>query len=260
MNTQKQKYNKLKDFQRLAYLMKRYAKPYWKALLLFILANLAGTIISAVMPLILAPILDLSLGKSIISTGESQKISLYNLSLSNLGTAVSQWLNLTATQSKFNIVILLSGLYFAAGCLKSLISYCGYLLALWVRIRASRDMQKDLIKHILTLSQSFFNYQRTGELVSRALITIPKKQLMDLEKIVRSMTIFSCLFVCVAIQSTVGMCGNSRADITLRSDKRHAEANAQTFVDQPHIAELRARLQELILEHTCCEIIQRVNI
>ena len=252
MNTQKQKYNKLKDFQRLAYLMKRYAKPYWKALLLFILANLAGTIISAVMPLILAPILDLSLGKSIISTGESQKISLYNLSLSNLGTAVSQWLNLTATQSKFNIVILLSCLYFAAGCLKSLISYCGYLLALWVRIQASRDMQKDLIKHILTLSQSFFNYQRTGELVSR-LNYDTEETTAGFEKIISNLIMQPLLILFygwLLLQTSPQLaCAVIVAPILHYGvTKCMQKPMRKRLIDQfSYFAELRARLQELIL-------------
>ena len=240
--------------------MKRYAKPYWKALLLFILANLAGTIISAVMPLILAPILDLSLGKSIISSGETQNITLYNLSLSNLGTAVSQWLNLTATQSKFKIVILLSGLYFAAGCFKSLVSYCSYLLALWVRIQASRDMQKDLIKHILTLSQSFFNYQRTGELVSR-LNYDTEETTEGFEKIISNLIMQPLLILfygwLLLRTSPELACGIMVAPILHYGvTKGMQKPMRKRLIDQFDIfRRTKSKITGIDFEHTCCEII-----
>src|SRR5207247_2402719 len=42
-----------------------------------------------------------------------------------------------------------------------------YLLCLWIRVRATAALQRDLFRHLLGRSMSFFNRQRTGELVSR---------------------------------------------------------------------------------------------
>jgi subfamily B ATP-binding cassette protein MsbA len=154
----------LSDFQRLVTIFKRYVLPYWKSMCCLQVINFLVTFLTGILPLIMAPILDIALGKHI---GGGQEITIQNLSLKNLGAAVLQWLNITDATDKFRILLLLGGIYVLIGLLRSLASFGSYLLVLWIGTRSGRDMQYDLFKHILSLSLGFFNKQRTGELVSR---------------------------------------------------------------------------------------------
>ncbi|MBA7490676.1 Vitamin B12 import ATP-binding protein BtuD [subsurface metagenome] len=168
MTTDTQKKTKLSDLRRLVYLLRRYARPYWKSIILLLLVSLVVTFLTALLPLIMAPILDTALGSPMGPAADgSQDITFGNLSLSNLGTAMLQWLSLTHITDKFRLVLILSGLYLVVGLLKALATFGSYLLALWIRVRSARDMQYDLFRHILSLSLGFFNKQRTGELMSR---------------------------------------------------------------------------------------------
>src|SRR5262249_58188693 len=47
------------------------------------------------------------------------------------------------------------------------IDFTNFLLAQWIGSRATTGIQRDLFKHLMGLSMSFFNRQRLGELVSR---------------------------------------------------------------------------------------------
>lgn len=152
------------DFQRLIIIFKRYVMPYWKSICCLQVVNLIITFLTGMMPLIMAPILDIALGKHL---GGEQNITFQNLSLKNLGAAVFHWLQVTENQDPFRILLLLGGIYVLVGILRSVASFVSYLLVLWIGIRSGRDMQYDLFKHILSLSLGFFNRQRTGELVSR---------------------------------------------------------------------------------------------
>ena len=167
MTTDTQRKAQLTDFQRLLYLLTKYARPYWKSTLVLLIANLVGTFLATLSPLIMAPILDIALGKPISPGGAPQKVTFGNLNLSNLGTAMLQWLDLTDTTDRFQVVLILSGLYVLVGIMRNLASFGTYLLALWINVRSARDMQFDLFKHLLSLSMGFFTKQRTGELMSR---------------------------------------------------------------------------------------------
>jgi subfamily B ATP-binding cassette protein MsbA len=158
---------RLNDFQRLTYILKKYVRPYWKSMLLLQFVNFALTFLTGLLPLIMAPILDMALGKPISPAAGELEITLRNLSLDNLGAAMLQWLNLTDTTDMFRAILLLGGLYVVVASLRGLASFGSYLLTLWIGVRSGRDMQYDLFEHILSLSLSFFNKQRTGELVSR---------------------------------------------------------------------------------------------
>jgi len=158
----------LSDFQRLLFLLTKYAKPFWAGILLLLVTNFAATFFTALLPLLMAPILDIALGKPIITaSGGAQDIAFSKLTLSNLGSAVLQWLSLSDMTNKFRLVLFLGGLYVVIGLLKGLANFASYLLALWIRVRSARDIQYDLFKHILSLSLGFFTKQRTGELMSR---------------------------------------------------------------------------------------------
>jgi subfamily B ATP-binding cassette protein MsbA len=151
------------DLQRFVWLLRRYLAPYWPAVTLLVLTSAVATVLAGLLPVLMAPILDLALGEP-ASTGA---VSVGTLSLRNLGTAFFQWTGVYAVDDRFRAVVYLCLAYVATGLLKALLDFANYLLALSVRVRAAAAMQVDLFRHLLGLSMGFFTKQRTGELVSR---------------------------------------------------------------------------------------------
>ena len=118
----------------------------------------------ALLPFIIAAILDVALGRP---TGGEESVGLGNLSLSNLGAALFQWLSIGGATSRMTTIIILSGIFLGLGLLYAAATFMNYMVALRIRVMAARNLQLDLFSHILGLSMGFFNRNRTGELVSR---------------------------------------------------------------------------------------------
>jgi len=155
------------DLQRFVRLLRNYTAPYWWALALLLLASYLGTALAALFPVLMAPILDLALGTPGVATAGGAAPATGGLSLHNLGAAFFRWLGISAVEDRFRAIVLLAIAYTAAGTLKGLVDFGNYLLAMWIRVRATSALQADLFRHLLGLSIGFFNRQRTGELVSR---------------------------------------------------------------------------------------------
>ena len=79
-----------------------------------------------------------------------------------------------AERQSFSLVLTLALGLGAAGILKALLSYytiyAGHLLA----VKMERDMRRDLFYHLQTLSFSFYDNRKTGELMSRMINDIGK--------------------------------------------------------------------------------------
>ncbi len=152
------------DFHRLGWLLRTYLAPHWRGVLVLLATTALATVLAALFPMLMAPILDLALGNPAtvgapVSTGQ--------LSLKNLGGAVLHWLGIGSGDDRFRAIVVLCLAYVAVGVLKGALDFGNYLLALWIRVRAAAAMQTDLFRHLLGLSMSFFTRQRTGDLVSR---------------------------------------------------------------------------------------------
>jgi subfamily B ATP-binding cassette protein MsbA len=152
------------DVRQLLWLLRRYTGPYWWAVGLLLVGSYAATAITALFPVLMAPILDLALGAPI---GAARDTGAAGLSLRNLGATVFDWLGISSVEDRFRAILVLCAVYVGAGFLKGWIDFGNYLLALWIRVRATAALQADLCRHLLGLSMSFFSRQRTGELVSR---------------------------------------------------------------------------------------------
>jgi ATP-binding cassette, subfamily B, bacterial MsbA len=147
----------------LGWLLGRYMAPYWPAVGLLIVTSYAATVLAGLLPVLMAPILDLALGRGVQpATG-----GLGGLSLNNLGAMFFRAVGIEHVASPFTGVFLLCAAYVAVGVAKAFVDFGNYLLVLWIRIRAGAAMQRDLFRHLLGLSLGFFTRQRTGELVSR---------------------------------------------------------------------------------------------
>jgi ABC-type multidrug transport system fused ATPase/permease subunit len=153
---------RLEDLGRFAWLLRRYVAPHWPAVGLLLIGSALVTVLTAVFPILMAPILDLALGGS-----ASAPSRVSGLTLGNLGAAFFSWIGVSAVDDRFRAIVLLCLAYVAVGVLKGWLDFGNYMLALWIRMRAGTALQADLFRHLLTLSMRFFTRHRTGELVSR---------------------------------------------------------------------------------------------
>jgi subfamily B ATP-binding cassette protein MsbA len=155
----------MSDFRRFAWLLRRYLAPHWPAVILLVVSSMIATVFAGLLPVFMAPILDLALG---MPTAPAPAAAGHEpLSLRNLGTAFFRWTGVYAVDDRFRAVVYLCLAYVAVGLVKALADFGNYLLALWIRVRAAAAMQIDLFRHLLGMSMGFFTRQRTGELVSR---------------------------------------------------------------------------------------------
>ena len=150
------------DLGRFGWLLRHYLAPHWPVVALLLVGSALGTVLSAVFPVLMAPILDLALGGTAAPPARAS-----GLTLSNLGAAFFAWIGVSAVDDRFRAILYLCLAYVAVGVLKGWLDFGNYMLALWIRMRAGTALQADLFRHLLSLSMRFFTRHRTGELVSR---------------------------------------------------------------------------------------------
>jgi ATP-binding cassette, subfamily B, bacterial MsbA len=148
-------------------LLGRYLLPHWTAVVLLVGLSFAAMGLAALLPLLIAPLLDLAVGSGAAPLAGSGPVTLRGLSLNNLGAALFQWAGVTAVDDRFHAIALLCLAYVGVGLMKGVADFGNYLVALWIRVRVSAAIQIDLLRHLLGLSMRFFTGQRAGELVSR---------------------------------------------------------------------------------------------
>src|SRR5262249_44193581 len=230
----------------IAWLVRRHLAPHWSAVALLLASGLLATLLGALLPVLMAPILDLALGQP--ATASAGRIGLGSLSLQNLGAAFFQWLGISAVARPFAVILVLCGLYVAVGLLKACIDFTNFLLAQWIRIRATTGIPPRLFKHLMGLSMAFFNRQRLGELVSRV-ESDTRSATSGLEMVVSSavtapllILFYSYLLVRTSPLLVVAAVGAAvlHWGVT-RSIRRLASAQFSVF------AELASRFQETIL-------------
>src|SRR5207247_7516931 len=81
------------DIRRFLWLLRNYSAPYWWAVGLLLLTSYVGTALSALFPILMAPILDLALGVP-VGAGVSGTAPNDGLSLTNLGPAFFEWVGI----------------------------------------------------------------------------------------------------------------------------------------------------------------------
>jgi ATP-binding cassette, subfamily B, bacterial MsbA len=151
------------DVRRLLWLLRSYTAPYWPAVAVLLVTSYLATAVAALFPLLMAPILDLALG-GMSAAGGGDGAS--GVSLRNLGASVLRWVGVVTVEDRGRAILVLCAVYVAVGFFKGWLDFGNYLLALWIRVRAAAAIQRDLFRHLLGLSISFFSKQRTGGLVS----------------------------------------------------------------------------------------------
>jgi len=157
----------LADPRRFLWLLARYLAPYWPAVALLVALSYVSIALAALLPALMAPLLDLALPAPAAAPAGSAPITLGGLSLKNLGAAFFQWMGVDAVEDRFRAIVFLCLGYVLVGFLKGWADFASYLLALWIRVRSGAALQMDLFRHLVGLSMRFFTGQRAGELVSR---------------------------------------------------------------------------------------------
>ncbi|HYB42801.1 MAG TPA: ABC transporter ATP-binding protein [Candidatus Methylomirabilis sp.] len=153
------------DLRRFLRLLGRYLVPHWRAVVLLVALSYAATALAGLLPILMAPILDLAIGSP--APAGAARVPLTGLSLNNLGAAFFQWLGVSTVHDRFRAILFLCLAYVGVGIVKGWTEFANYLLALWIRVRVAAAMQMDVFRHLLGLSMRFFTGQRSGELVSR---------------------------------------------------------------------------------------------
>ena len=180
--------------RQLLFLLARYSKPYRKSIFLLLVGTILATFLTALHPLFLAPILDIALGKFGVESSKAVQLKgLQNFSLNNLGAYIISWLRgLGFVFNPLIMMLLMSVVFILVAAIANAIIFSNYLLALWIRVRAGRAMQLDLMQHLLTHSLDFFSKSRTGDLISR-LSTDTSASISQLEYIIQQVVTFPLL-------------------------------------------------------------------
>jgi ABC-type multidrug transport system fused ATPase/permease subunit len=140
----------------------RYLLAEWPAAAALAALSLLSAGLAALLPVLLAPILDLALATDLTRPAEGSR-----LGLRTLGVTVIDALGLRPTPGAFGLMIVLGGIWVAVGVLHGLVEYGAYMLTQWIRVRARAALQLDVLRHVLGLSLGFFSRERAGELLAR---------------------------------------------------------------------------------------------
>jgi subfamily B ATP-binding cassette protein MsbA len=156
------------EFRQLWGLLKTYIRPYWRQFALLLFAYLIASLLTAAQPVIMAPVLEVALrgpdGFTELAANPPADLSEVNLN------NVAQFLLhkfFPSANSSWDIVVTVALVYLAVSVTLYALNFLVYLLGIWVRLKAGRDMQVSLFSHVIGLSLDFFNKRRTGELISR---------------------------------------------------------------------------------------------
>jgi subfamily B ATP-binding cassette protein MsbA len=183
------------EFKNLWDLLSKYMRPYWPQMLLSLVCYFFASLLTAAQPMVTAPVLEVAIkgpeAFSQLSTDIPQ--SIFDVDLNNVGQYLLH-LFFPAQVSAWNVILTVALIYFAVSVTLYVLNFLVYLLGLWIRFKAGRDMQAGLFSHVLNLSLDFFNQRRTGELISR-LDKDTDAVVFGIEAVLRALIVSSALVV-----------------------------------------------------------------
>ena len=156
-------------------LLRSYAAPFWKSIVLIIFVTLFANVVTTVQPLIVAGMIDVIVGKSLESSrsiadvhevNSEENVDLFNLN--HIGSAVSgafiRGIDKEKDGNVISILLVLASAYVGLVLVGSLVNYLGAILVRWVRARTTALIRRNLMSHLLSLSLGYFHESRTGDL------------------------------------------------------------------------------------------------
>lgn len=147
-------------------MVRQFLKPYTWTLILLLITYAGFTVLTALQPLVLAPMLDIALAAGSPVQVPAVDPSLASMDLNNLGQFMLSWLGL-GSATPWESVLRLGSAFFLISVGIAALGFINYLLALQIKIGAGRDIQVQLFNHLFTLSLDFFNQERIGEIIAR---------------------------------------------------------------------------------------------
>jgi ATP-binding cassette, subfamily B, bacterial MsbA len=149
------------DFKGVVVLFKRFLNPYWKIILVLTILNVVIGFLLTIRPLVIAPALDAFVGKK-----NPAAENLHDLNLNNLGATIIKMAGLNITNI-MEVALFVAASFILFSILIASLGYGSMVVTTKTRFRISRDMMLALHQHLLSLSLSFFQKRRAGELLSR---------------------------------------------------------------------------------------------
>ncbi len=147
-------------------MVRQFLRPYTGTLILLLITYAGFTVLTALQPLVLAPMLDIALAAGSNVQLPAVDPSLASMDLNNLGQFMLSWLGL-GSATPWESVLRLGFAFFAISVGIAVLGFVNYMLALKIKIGAGRDIQVQLFNHLFTLSLDFFNQERIGEIIAR---------------------------------------------------------------------------------------------
>jgi ABC-type multidrug transport system fused ATPase/permease subunit len=158
--------NDPQEQRRFVSMVLKYLRPYRGVMIGLFLIYALFTVLTAIQPLLLAPILDIVLNFGSSNPISTAPTSLGGVDLNNIGQFLLSLFGLKDLPPE-QIVLYLALGYLVVSIVIAGLSFLNYMLAIKIKIAAGRDIQVDLFGHLFTLSLDFFNNERIGEIVAR---------------------------------------------------------------------------------------------
>ena len=153
-------------------LLKNYAFPLWRGLLVAVIISLIATIFTSIQPLLVSGLLEFVIGSNFLVESEVVEPSIGFQSffdLNTIGVRVKEFFQSysNSENNNFELVIITLMFFLVIAFLASLFNYFSQIASNWLRVESSRLIRKDIARHLLSLNLAFFHNQKSGEIVSR---------------------------------------------------------------------------------------------
>jgi len=150
----------VKDIKSVFLLFKRFLRPYLSIIVFLVFLNICNGFFQAVLPLSIAPAVNIILGENI----EPAK-QLTEVTLDNLGPTILFWLGISSNDF-LSVIIAVVSIYLSFTLIMAILKTVAYVLSAYISGKALTDLIVSLHQHILTLPISFFNAKREGDIIS----------------------------------------------------------------------------------------------
>ena len=152
-------------------LLKNYAFPLWRGLLVAVIISLIATIFTSIQPLLVSGLLEFVIGSNFLVESEVVEPSIGFQSffdLNTIGVRVKEFFQSysNSENNNFELVIITLMFFLVIAFLASLFNYFSQIASNWLRVESSRLIRKDIARHLLSLNLAFFHNQKSGEIVS----------------------------------------------------------------------------------------------
>ena len=162
----------------LILLLSKYALPFRNHIILLLLITLAAGIFAMLQPLILSGVIEVIIKRNTsnnqqIEVRQSKGILKYfdlNRVGRNIKETISSFVKEKPESFEWKLLIALLTLFILVAFIAVLLNYISRILTRWIQTAVMKLVRQDLVSHLFSLGMSYFNKQKSGELISRVTI------------------------------------------------------------------------------------------